>query len=44
MDFHTSEFNLFLDLAIAKYLQSTRMSTRMVSDDDDVLTTTGYTC
>ena len=34
---------IFLDLAVAKSLQSTRM----VSDDDaddDVLTTTGYTC
>ena len=32
----------FLDLAVAKSLQSTRM----VTDDDaaDVLTTTGYTC
>ena len=39
--------NLFLDLAVAKSLQSTRT----VTDDDDadadaadVLTTTGYTC
>ena len=35
--------NIFLDLAVAKSLQSTRM----VTDDDadaDVLTTTGYTC
>ena len=37
----------FLDLAIAKSLQSTRMVTDDADDDDDaadVLTTTGYTC
>ena len=38
----------FLDLAVAKSLQSTRMVTDDADDDDaddaDVLTTTGYTC
>ena len=39
----------FLDLAVAKSLQSTRMVTDADDDDDadadaDVLTTTGYTC
>ena len=37
----------FLDLAVAKSLQSTRMVTDDADDDDDdaadVLTTTGYT-
>ena len=46
---HWNEFKIqtfFLDLAVAKSLQSTRT----VTDDDDadadadVLTTTGYTC
>ena len=32
----------FLDLAVAKSLQSTRMVTDAA--DDDVMTTTGYTC
>ena len=41
--------NIFLDLAIAKSLQSTRTVTDDEADDDadddaDVLTTTGYTC
>ena len=36
--------SLFLDLAVAKSLQSTRMVTDDADDDDDVLTTTGYTC
>ena len=38
--------NSFLDLAVAKSLQSTRMVTDDADDDDDadVLTTTGYTC
>ena len=37
---------VFLDLAVAKSLQSTRMVTDADADDDDadVLTTTGYTC
>ena len=36
----------FLDLAVAKSLQSTRTVTDADDDDDaaDVLTTTGYTC
>ena len=36
----------FLDLAVAKSLQSTRTVTDADADDDDadVLTTTGYTC
>ena len=38
----------FLDLAVAKSLQSTRTVTDDADDaddaDDDVLTTTGYTC
>ena len=34
--------NLFLDLAVAKSLQSTRTVTD--DADNDVLTTTGYTC
>ena len=36
----------FLDLAVAKSLQSTRMVTDADddADDDDVQTTTGYTC
>ena len=38
----------FLDLAVAKSLQSTRMVTDADDNgadaDDDVLTTTGYTC
>ena len=33
----------FLDLAVAKSLQSTRTVTD-AADDADVLTTTGYTC
>ena len=33
--------NIFLDLAVAKSLQSTRTVT---DDAADVLTTTGYTC
>ena len=41
-------YRLFLDLAVAKSLQSTRMVTDDADDDDDddadVLTTTGYTC
>ena len=41
--------SLFLDLAVAKSLQSTRMVTDdddadADADADDVLTTTGYTC
>ena len=38
--------SLFLDLAVAKSLQSTRTVTDADADDDDadVLTTTGYTC
>ena len=40
--------NRFLDLAVAKSLQSTRMVTDADADADDddadVLTTTGYTC
>ena len=35
---------VFLDLAVAKSLQSTRMVTDADDDDADVLTTTGYTC
>ena len=35
--------SMFLDLAIAKSLQSTRTVTD-AADDADVLTTTGYTC
>ena len=34
----------FLDLAVAKSLQSTRTVTDAADDADDVLTTTGYTC
>ena len=34
----------FLDLAVAKSLQSTRMVTDDADDADDVLTITGYTC
>ena len=35
----------FLDLVVAKSLQSTRMVIDDAdADDDDVLTTTGYTC
>ena len=34
----------FLDLAVAKSLQSTRMVTDDAADAADVLTTTGYTC
>ena len=35
----------FLDLAVAKSVQSTRTVTDADDDDaDDVLTTTGYTC
>ena len=38
--------SLFLDLAVAKSLQSTRTVTDADddADDADVLTTTGYTC
>ena len=38
-----SRLSQFLDLAVAKSLQSTRTVTD-AADDADVLTTTGYTC
>ena len=42
---HKTIIGLFLDLAVAKSLQSTMMVTDDDDDDaDDVLTTTGYTC
>ena len=41
-----THFDPFLDLAVAKSLQSTRMVTDDDddADDDDVQTATGYTC
>ena len=43
--FVDSRFEYFLDLAVAKSLQSTRMVTDDAdADADDVYTTTGYTC
>ena len=44
LSFQETKLNAFLDLAVAKSLQSTRMVTDADADDDDVQTTTGYTC